>query len=67
MSGGGIQFVCSSWAKKFFILRLKSGGMGFFETLFMCIIILLVLCYNMLDGALYVFGLKFGASVIAKF
>ena len=31
--------------KKMSILRLKSGGMRFFNNLFICIIILLVLCY----------------------
>ena len=68
MSDGGIQFVCSSWAKKMIVLRLKTGGMGLFNNLFICIIILLVLCYYRLDGAFFtVFGLKFGGFVIAKF
>ena len=39
--------------KKMIILILKSGGMGLFNNLFICIIILLLLCYYMLDGALY--------------
>ena len=39
-SGVGIQVVGSSWAKKMVILRLKSGGMGLFYNLFICIIIL---------------------------
>ena len=37
--GGVIQLVCSSWAKKMIILRLKSGGMGIFNDLFACIVI----------------------------
>ena len=40
LSDGGIQVVGSSWAKKMIILRLKSGGMGLFYNLFICIIIL---------------------------
>ena len=40
LSGVGIQVVGSSWAKKIIILRLKSGGMGLFYNLFVCIIIL---------------------------
>ena len=40
LSGVGIQVVGSSWAKKMIILRLKSGGMGLFDNLFICIIIL---------------------------
>ena len=40
LSGVGIQVVGSSWAKKMIILRLKSGGMGLFYNLFICIIIL---------------------------
>ena len=67
MSGGGIQFVCSSWAKKFFILRLKSGGMGFFET-FLCVLSFCWCCVTICwMGLCTVFGLKFGGSVIAKF
>ena len=52
--GGVIQYVCSSWAKKMIILRLKSGGMGLFNNLFICVVILGVLCYYMLNGALHV-------------
>ena len=40
LSGVGIQVVGSSWARKMIILRLKSGGMGLFYNLFICIIIL---------------------------
>ena len=40
LSDGGIQVVGSSWAKKMIILRLKSGGVGLFYKLFVCIIIL---------------------------
>ena len=40
LSGVGIQVVDSSWAKKLIVLRLKSGGMGLFYNLFICIIIL---------------------------
>ena len=40
LSGVGIQVVGSSWASKMIILRLKSGGMGLFYNLFICIIIL---------------------------
>ena len=36
--GGVIQFVCSSWAKKMINLRLKSGDMGLFNDLFVCIV-----------------------------
>ena len=53
--GRVIQLVCSSWAKKM-ILRLKSGGMGLFNDLFVCIVNWRVLCHYMLDGALYVAG-----------
>ena len=35
-----IQVGGSSWAKKIIILRLKSGGMGLFNNLFISIIIL---------------------------
>ena len=41
---GVIQFVCSSCAEKMIILRLKSGDMGLFNDLFICIVILGVLC-----------------------
>ena len=51
---GVIHFVCSSWAEKMIILRLKSGGMGLFNNLFICIVILGVFCLYMLNGALYV-------------
>ena len=54
--GGVIQFVCSSLAKKMIILRLKSGGMGLFNDLFVCVVNWRVLCHYMLDGALYVAG-----------
>ena len=37
---GVIQVGGSSWAKKIIILRLKSGGMGLFNNLFISIIIL---------------------------
>ena len=40
LSDGGIQVVVSSWAKKMITLRLKSGGVGLFYNLFVCIIIL---------------------------
>ena len=40
LSDGGIQVVGSSWAKKMIMLRLKSGGVGLFYNLFVCIIIL---------------------------
>ena len=40
LSDGGIQVVGSSWAKKLIMLRLKSGGLGLFYNLFVCIIIL---------------------------
>ena len=40
LSDGGIQVVGSSWAKKMNMLRLKSGGVGLFYNLFVCIIIL---------------------------
>ena len=40
LSDVGIQVVGSSWAKKLIILRLKSGGVGFFYNLFVRIIIL---------------------------
>ena len=40
LSGVGIQVIGSSWAKKMNILRLKSGGMGLFYNLLVCIIIL---------------------------
>ena len=40
LSDGGLQFVGSAWAKKMIMLRLKSGGMGLFNNLFICIIIL---------------------------
>ena len=53
-NGGVIRFVCSSWAEKKYILRLKGSCMGLFNDLFICIVILGVLCYYMLNGALYV-------------
>ena len=31
LNGGGIQFVCSSWAKKMIIFRLKSSDMWLFD------------------------------------
>ena len=40
LSDGGIQVVGLSWAKKMIMLRLKSGGVGLFYNLFVCIIIL---------------------------
>ena len=40
LSDGGLQFVGSSWAEKMIMLRLKSGGMGLFNNLFICFIIL---------------------------
>ena len=40
LSDVGLQVVGSSWAKKIIILRLKSGGVGLFYNLFVCIIIL---------------------------
>ena len=40
LSDGRIQVVGSSWAKKLIMLRLKSGGLGLFYNLFVCIIIL---------------------------
>ena len=53
--------------KKMIMLRLKSGGMGLINNLFICIIILLVLCTICWMGLCTVFGLKFGGFVIAKF
>ena len=52
LSDVGIQDVGSSWAKKMNILRLKSGGVGFFYNLFVCIIILWVMCHYILYGTL---------------
>ena len=60
-----IQFICSSWAEKMIILTLKSGGVGLFNYLFLCIVSLGMLCYYMLNGALYVI-LSVG-FVIARF
>ena len=40
LSDGGIQDVGSSWAKKMIEMRLKSGGVGLFYNLYICIIIL---------------------------
>ena len=54
--GGVIQIVCSSLAKTMIILRLKSGVMGLFNDLFVCVVSWRVLCHYMLDGALYVAG-----------
>ena len=51
-----IELVCSSWAKKMIILRLKSSGMGLFIDLFVCIVNCGVLCHYMLDGALNMTG-----------
>ena len=53
LSGVGIQVVGSSWAKIMIILRLKSGGMGLFYNLFVCIIILWMMCHYMLFGTLW--------------
>ena len=49
---GGIQVGGSSCAKKMTILRLKSGGMGLFYNLFVCVIILYVICCYMLNRAM---------------
>ena len=38
------------------ILRLKSGSMGLFNDLFVCVVNWRGLCHYMLDGALYVAG-----------
>ena len=46
----------SSLAKKMIILRLKSGGMGLFNDLFVSVVNWLVLCHYILDGALHVAG-----------
>ena len=40
--------------EKMILLRLKSGGIGLFNDLFICIVILGVLSYYILNGALYV-------------
>ena len=40
LSDEGIQVVGLSWAKKMIMLRLKSGSVGLFYNLFVCIIIL---------------------------
>ena len=53
LSDVGIQVIGSSWAKKMIILILKSGGVGLFYNLFVCIIILRMMCHYMLDGALW--------------
>ena len=47
-----IQVGGSSWAEKMIILRLKSGGMGLFNNLFISIIILWLVCHYMLNGTL---------------
>ena len=53
LSDGGIQVVGSSWAKKnYYFLRLKSGSMRLFYNLFICIIILRMICHYVLDGTL---------------
>ena len=54
LNGDGIQFVCSSWAKKMITLRLKSGGMGLFDNLFVSVVNLGVLCYYVVNGALHI-------------
>ena len=54
MIDGVIQFFCSSWTEKMINLRLKSGSMGLFNDLFLSGVILGVLCYYMLNGALHV-------------
>ena len=38
------------------ILRLKSGGMRLFSYLFICIVNFGMLCFYMLNGALYITG-----------
>ena len=38
--------------RKIIISRLKSGGMGLFDYLFVCIVILGVLCYYVVKEAL---------------
>ena len=52
-NGEGIQLVGSSWAKKMIFLRLKIVGMLLFDYLFICIVILRLLCYNVLNWTLY--------------
>ena len=47
LSGEGIQFVGSSWAKKMIVLRLKFCGLGLFDYLFICVVTLWLLCYYM--------------------
>ena len=51
--GGVIQLICTSLAKKMIILRLKSGGKGLFNGLFVYIVNWRVLCHYILDVALY--------------
>ena len=56
LNGGVIQLVCSSWAEKMIILRLKSGGVGLFKYLLISNVILMMLCYYMVSRALYFSG-----------
>ena len=54
MEREGINFGGSSWVKKMIALRLKISGMGLFDYLFKCIVILRFLCYYTVNGTLYI-------------
>ena len=52
LSGEGIQLCGSPWAKKIVVLRTKIHGMSLFDYLFICVVILELLSYYMLNWAL---------------
>ena len=54
LNDGGVQFSGSSWAKKMVVLRTKFSGMWLFYNLFVCVIFVWLLCYHMLDWALWI-------------
>ena len=53
LNGEGIQLVGSTWAKKMIVLRLKICCMCLLDYLFICIVLLRLLYYNVLNWTLY--------------
>ena len=54
MIDGGIRFGGSSWAKKMVVLRTKFSAMWLFYNFFLCVVWIWLLCYYMLDWALWI-------------
>ena len=49
LSGEGIQLAGSSWAKKMVVMRTKICGVVLFDYLFICIVILGLLCHYVVN------------------